>query len=91
MLTTDDRYDAEEVDRLVAGTYYFRGISPAQWAEYVGARASLDVVPPGLRAEQLMELLPFVAELVARDRADAAAAEELDVAAAAGELDVAAA
>lgn len=100
MLTTDDRYDGEEVDRLVAGTYYFRGISPAQWAEYVGARASLDVLPSASRAEQLMELLPFVAELVARDRADAAAAdelnsvaaaEELDAVASAGELDVAAA
>ncbi|GAA1622709.1 hypothetical protein [Georgenia ruanii] len=87
MLTTDDRYDAEEVDRLVAGTYYFRGISPAQWAEYVGARASLDVVPAASRAEQLMELLPFVADLVARDRADAAAAEVLDAVRAVGELD----
>ncbi|KAE8764138.1 hypothetical protein [Georgenia thermotolerans] len=88
MLTTDDRYDGEAVDRLVAGTYYFRGISPAQWAEYVGARASLDALSSASRAEQLMELLPFVAELVARDRADAAA-DDLHSAAMAGDLQAA--
>ncbi len=78
MLTTDDRYDAEEVDRLVAGAYFFRGITSSQWAEYVGARASVDAVPSALRAERLMTLLPFVAALVERDRADVAALVELD-------------
>jgi hypothetical protein len=78
VLTTDDRYDAEEVDRLVAGAYYFRAITSTQWAEYVGARAGVEAVPSALRAPRLMTLLPFVAALVERDRAELAALEERD-------------
>ncbi|PFG41130.1 hypothetical protein ATJ97_3678 [Georgenia soli] len=55
-----------DVDRLVAGAFFFRELTAAQWDEYVSARVALRRTPGALVDE-----LDFVAELVERDRATA--------------------
>ncbi len=52
-----------DVDRLVAGAYFFRELTAAQWDEYVSAKVALRKTP-----HALVEELDFVAELVERDR-----------------------
>ena len=55
-----------DVDRLVAGAFFFRELTAAQWDEYVSARVALRRTPGAIVDE-----LDFVAELVERDRATA--------------------
>ncbi|WP_043500250.1 hypothetical protein [Georgenia sp. SUBG003] len=55
-----------DVDRLVAGAFFFRELSAAQWDEYVSARVALRRTP-----DALVDELDFVADLVERDRASA--------------------
>ena len=55
-----------DVDRLVAGAFFFRELTAAQWDEYVSARVALRRTP-----DAIVDELDFVAELVERDRATA--------------------
>jgi len=55
-----------DVDRLVAGAFFFRELTAAQWDEYVSARVALRRTP-----NALVDELDFVADLVERDRASA--------------------
>jgi hypothetical protein len=54
---------AVDVDRLVAGAFFFRQLTAAQWDEYVNAKVALRKTP-----DALVDELEFVAELVERDR-----------------------
>ncbi len=64
--------DDEQLDRLVAGAYFFRELSYEQWGQYVMARAEYFEAASRDRAtaaERFFAQVPFVREIVERDKA----------------------
>ena len=71
-MLSDERYDDEGIDRLVAGAYFFRAVTQEQWVEYVMARAGYYALPEPRRSaerERFVSRLPFLRDLIEQDRA----------------------
>ncbi|WP_127128653.1 hypothetical protein [Georgenia sp. SYP-B2076] len=73
-MISDEQRGDEALDRLVAGAYFFRAVTHEQWVEFVAARAGFYALPEvrrGAERERFVARLPFVQELIERDRAQA--------------------